>query len=142
MTETLGPDLELQKAVVAKLDGDAEIKALIGNPARIYQKVPANAKFPYIVIGDSQRVDDHVQFLASEEIYISLHIWNNWSNTEALVTSKRIESRSKNLIHDANLSLSQNRCVLIHFDSARDGAAESPALCHRIVSFRALTDPA
>lgn len=139
---TLGPDLELQGAVVAALSANAELKTLIGTTPRIYQDVPASAAFPYLVVGDSQRVNDSVQGMASEEIYITIHIWTRQDSSPGVVDAKKIESIIKNLLHDASLSLTENRCVLIEFDSARNGSAESPDLRHRVLTMRALTDPA
>lgn len=139
---TIGPDLEMQGAAVAILAADEEMKTLIGNPARIHQDVPANPTYPFLVVGDSQRIDDSVQGMASEELYIAFHIWTRKGTSPGVEHAKRIESRAKNLLHDADLVLTENRCVLIQFDSARDGAAESPDLRHRVLTMRALTEPA
>ena len=44
---------ELQKALVAALKADAGIKALVGNPARVFDQVNPAADLPYITQGDT-----------------------------------------------------------------------------------------
>lgn len=41
----------LQKALIAHLRGDAALKALLGDPARIWDQPPAEPLFPHLQIG-------------------------------------------------------------------------------------------
>jgi hypothetical protein len=43
---------------------------------RIYDQVPANAKFPYTTIGDEQVIDDGNSCSSSWEVYPDVHIWS------------------------------------------------------------------
>lgn len=44
----------LQKALIAHLRGDPALKALLGDPARIWDQPPEAALFPHLLIGRSE----------------------------------------------------------------------------------------
>lgn len=44
----------LQKALIAHLKGDATLKALLGDPARIWDQPPEDADWPQLRVGPSQ----------------------------------------------------------------------------------------
>ena len=47
----------LQQAVFAALGADADVKAALGDPPRIFDAVPRDAAFPFAVIGDDAQSD-------------------------------------------------------------------------------------
>lgn len=47
-------DLALQKALIAHLDGDPVVRALLGEPPRIWDAPPDRPAFPYLLIGRSE----------------------------------------------------------------------------------------
>jgi hypothetical protein len=44
-------ELALQKALIAHLKADAALRALLGDPARIWDAPPKDAAFPHLLIG-------------------------------------------------------------------------------------------
>ena len=44
-------ELALQKALISRLKADAAVQALLGEPARVWDAAPADAAFPYLLIG-------------------------------------------------------------------------------------------
>lgn len=67
------PDWGLQKAVFSALN-TAEICS-----GRIYDRVPKNAVFPYVVIGDTQCLDDGAldeDCVGGWEIYHDIHVFS------------------------------------------------------------------
>ena len=44
-------ELALQKALIAHLKADAAVRALLGEPARIWDAAPANTGFPHLLVG-------------------------------------------------------------------------------------------
>lgn len=44
----------LQKMLIARLGSDATLKALLGDPARIWDEPPAQPGFPHLLIGRSE----------------------------------------------------------------------------------------
>ncbi|MDP1914041.1 DUF3168 domain-containing protein [Brevundimonas sp.] len=49
-----GHELALQKALIAHLKADAAVRALLGEPARIWDSAPVEAAFPHLLIGRSE----------------------------------------------------------------------------------------
>jgi hypothetical protein len=47
-------ELALQKALIAHLAADAGVRALLGDPARIWDAAPAGPNCPYLLIGRSE----------------------------------------------------------------------------------------
>ncbi len=46
-----GHELALQKALIAHLSEDVALRALLGDPARIWDAVPQEAELPHLLIG-------------------------------------------------------------------------------------------
>lgn len=136
-----GPDLELQGAIVAKLKADTGLQALLGNPMRLYQDVPAPAAlvFPYVTIGEGQNVPDQVQCIDGSEIFVDVHVW---SRSPGFAECKRIAAIIESALNDAILLLTDNRCIEIERDGARYLRDQDLETKHGVVTFRALTEPA
>ncbi len=75
--------LEIQKAVYAKLTGDATLMSKITG---VFDAVPQNQAFPYIVIGDGTEITwDHMGGKRGYEVTMTLHIWSRYNGyAEAL----------------------------------------------------------
>ena len=48
-------ELALQKALISRLKADAAVKALLGEPARVWDAAPADGAFPYLPSADGAR---------------------------------------------------------------------------------------
>lgn len=131
---TIGPDLELQGAIVTLLSADSELQGYLGNPARIYQEVPSDAEKPYVAIGESDVLDDSVQCLAGVEVFPELHVWTDEPGFE---TAKKIGAIIRNLLHDASLSLTENRCASILHRRTANLRDQNYPVKHIIVTFAA-----
>lgn len=98
------PAEELQRAIYETLARNAALVALIPppnakSPPRIYDEVPANVQFPYVVIGDDQLVDDTASG-ASWEATSTIHIFTRPSDAAA-VRGKREAKKIASAIIDA-----------------------------------------
>lgn len=130
-----GMDLSLQKAIVAVLSADADMILMIGD--RLYEEVPEEPGFPYVTIGDTQDLDDSVQDQDASEMFVDVHVWSTATGYEEC---KRIAARVRRLIHDSDLSLDEDRCVLINHRITRTFTDVDPTTKHSVVTFRALTE--
>lgn len=77
---------ELFAAVYDKLIGDETIKKLVYKPktgkmtrdyAGVYDSVPDNAPFPYIVIGEPLETDFGVKLKTTYETSLTIHTWSD-----------------------------------------------------------------
>lgn len=81
------PDLPLQAAIVAALKASSAVKAVVGDPARVYDRVPDGAAFPYIAYGASQTLPDFTVCAGPAETFITL---DGWSRGVGKVEAKQL----------------------------------------------------
>ena len=141
MSETQGADWELQVAIVARLASLDELASLVGDPPRIYQRVPPQPLFPYITIGDGHVADSSVQDLAAEDVWPDIHVW---SRAQSRSEGKRIAAIVKAALHERQdlLALAENRCVYLRHQATRQLDDPDGTTWHSVVTFKAGMVPA
>ncbi len=72
---------QLQSALYALLDNDAELHAIIHG---IYDAAPENPVFPYITLSDIQIEDASARSLPISEIHFELNIWSTYQGRAEL----------------------------------------------------------
>lgn len=130
---------ELQAAIVEVLAADSELQSLIGNPVRLYSQVKANPNPPYVTIGQATEDDDSVENLDAAEIFPDLHVWSD-SPAKDYVECHRICSAIRRALHNADLTLSENRCVQIQHRITRVFVDADNITRHGVVTFHAFTE--
>lgn len=64
----------LQKAIYAALAADAALKALIGDPPRLYDFAPSKAVFPHVAFGDARETKiPGADQLIEHDVRINIH---------------------------------------------------------------------
>jgi hypothetical protein len=127
----------LQEAAVAALAADASLKALIGDPARIYDGAPRGVEFPYISVGEGVESDWSVQTGEGVECRLILHAWSRYAGRKEI---KDILNRVRTVLHDAALTpagwrMINLRCEAVEYPRGTDGAV------HGLARFRACLEP-
>lgn len=143
MTLIIGPDLEVQGAIVAALGASIDMKSLLGNPIRLYQKVPNNPTFPYVTIGESQTVPDIAECVDGSIVYPVLHIWSQPASG-SYEEAKKIAANIWAVLRDASITLTENRCLIFERDELGDqiGEETDTVTKHIASHYRAVTEPA
>jgi hypothetical protein len=108
------PDLELQGAIIAWLKADPDVAALVGN--RIYDTVPENPVYPYIVYAGSDEFADDAECIRTSVITVQIDVW---SRAVGYPEAKIIVDAIRNSLHDATLTLSINALVTIEVTRLR-----------------------
>lgn len=136
-----GMDLDLQRAIFLRLAADSLVRQLIGHPVRIYQLVPENPQFPYVVIGRTQMIDDSVEHLDAADVFVTLDVWSD-SVAKDFRECKRICSALRRSLHNADLVLAQvgNRCVSIEHRGTTVLRDADGVTVHGVVEFVAQTE--
>lgn len=128
--------LPLQKAIVAALKGSAELAAIVGT--RVYDKVPADAKKPYVSLGPEQVMPD----LADE--YEGAHDRfqvDGWSAERGRVEAKAIGAAIHAALHDAALTVDGHRLVNLQIEQTRYLVDADGITQHAVLIFTATTEP-
>lgn len=125
--------LDLQKAFNTALKSDADLSAIIGQ--RVYDRVPKNAVFPYVQIGDDQEIDNaNTCDSSGVEVYTRVHIW---SRDVGVVEAKKIMGLIKPLLVQPHI-LDDFYITVNTFVSADFVSAQDELETHVVMTFRFL----
>ena len=126
----------LQQAVYAALTAAPAIKALIGDPARLFDHVPAETAFPYLCFGAADAADWSNKSFNGCEAEITLHAW---SRARGGREAKLILDAVHAVLHDANLAVTGHNLALLRFRNATVLLDEDGLTWHGVARYRALT---
>ncbi|MCU0955091.1 MAG: DUF3168 domain-containing protein [Hyphomicrobium sp.] len=128
---------ELQKAVFAKLAGDAQVLALLGG-ARIYNDVPRGARLPYVTIGESTMRDWSTDSEGGHEHFLSILVWSR-ANGEREV--HQILSAIEVALDGTALSLPGFRLVNLRHEFSEIRREADGETSRGLMRLRAVTEP-
>jgi Protein of unknown function (DUF3168) len=128
--------LELQKAVIARLVSDTALVAQLGS-AKIFDHPAANAKLPYVTLGQTASYDWSTASEDGREHLLTVHVWSRaGGRIEAHTIMEAVRLRLSGMTQD----LVTHRLVLlmlefedVRFDVSEDGY-------HGMLRYRALTE--
>ena len=126
------------QAVLAALKGDPDVRAALGDPARVYGKAPRGAAFPFLSTGrgESEPLDGEGLDLIDHRL--TLHIWARREDQDAL---KDALGAVRAALHQADLTLNPpfacGLCRVVYADmfTGPDGAT-----LHGVVRVRGLVE--
>jgi hypothetical protein len=87
-----GPEWALQAALHGVLAADAGVRAVLGDPARVYDEPPPDPIFPYLTYGRSECLPADGDDQAVVEQILHLHVWSRYGGrkeTKRIVASVR-----------------------------------------------------
>lgn len=134
--------LELQKAIVTRLNATAEVTALFGGPVPIFDFVPENQAMPFVVFGD-HRADEfdvtptELRDGYGEDHRIILHVWSAYEGKAECI---KITGAIKRALRDQPLALTDNHCAIIRYLSADHGQDADGQAFHGVLMLRAITE--
>lgn len=130
-------DRVLAAAVRAGAMADAGVKALLGDPARIYDDPPPDPVFPYVSLG---RVESRAADAASVnaiEHALTLHVWSRYGGrAEAL----DVVAALRTALHNAPLTVSGRTLVFLFAQFADVFRSGDGRTTHGILRLRAMTE--
>ena len=88
------PSLALQFAIVKALKADDGFIAL---DVTIYDFVPAEASFPYVVVGEMQVVGDDIECAEISKVMSRIHVWSrsgSWEEAKKIAGAVRSALRA------------------------------------------------
>lgn len=132
------PSWELQKAVFARLAGDAALVALLGG-TRIYDDVPRGAAFPYVTFGPNTTRDWSTGTEMGSEHLLTLRAWSKaGGEKEVHLVLEAIRAA----LHEAAVTLTGHRLVSLRHETSDAMRGADGETYQGIARFRALTEPA
>lgn len=131
------PSLALQIAIVGALKGATELAGLVDD--RIFDRVHDNATLPYVSLGPDQVLSDDADCVDGFEIFPQIDCW---SRTVGKPEVKAVAGVVRQILHGAELVLSDFRLVEIRHQSTRYLTDPDGLTSHAAMTFRALVDTA
>ena len=99
---------QLPSALLAALAANTGVRALLGNPARVYDHRPAMAAFPYVVLAMSESRDIGTKTLQVSSQLVTLQVYTRQrSGSEA----RQVLAALKEALHDASVALGAGHVV-------------------------------
>jgi hypothetical protein len=132
-----GMDLALQQAIVTALRANSDLMAAIGS--RLYEDVPAVPlpTFPYINVGETQELDNSVQFLQGSSFFVDIHVW---TRTPGFVENKQLSNAVRTTLDNIDLVMPSERLVTIVHRITRTMRDPDQLTKHGVVTMTALTE--
>jgi len=126
---------ELQQAVLTRLDGYSALKpALV---TAVYDAVPQNAVFPYVVIGDDTTIPFNTHTTVGGEHTITIHAWSRYKGKSEI---KRIQEQIYAALNRYALSVSGATMVNCEQEYAESFLDEDGLTRHGVQRMRVLLD--
>ena len=131
------PALSLQKALIARLRGDAALIGLLGG-AHVYDRPPRRAPLPYVALHDIEtRAWDRFDRRGHEH-KVTFHVWTeNGGRRQAY----EIIARMDELLDDADLTLTGHHLVNLRTIFWTALQARRERLFQGVMRLRATTEP-
>ncbi len=126
----------LQQALHAALSGDAALQGFLGDPARVFDQVPQDSAFPYLVIGEDTTAPFDTKTEAGMEHRLTIH---SWSRYRGLKETKQLMAAVTAILDGASLSVSGHDLVLIRHEFGATFLDPDGLTRHGVQRFRALT---
>jgi hypothetical protein len=95
----------LQRAIVARLNGDAPLTALING---VFDDVPHATPLPYITFATTSISDRSTRHIAIAQVTLPLHIWSDYGGKEEALT---IMQRVETLLTKESVTLTDGRLI-------------------------------
>jgi len=127
----------VQSAVHGALVGDAGVAALVG--ARVFDHVPADAVFPYLVIGETSGVpfDDKVKSGMVQALGV-----HTWSRARGATEAKEIMAAVAAALHRAGLTVAGHELAWIRFTESELKLEDDGLTRHGVQTFEVATQAA
>ncbi|MEQ1618835.1 MAG: DUF3168 domain-containing protein [Terricaulis sp.] len=130
-------DRALAAAIRAGAMADSAVKALIGDPARIYDDPPPDPVFPYVSLGRVEsRVADAAGVSAIEHA-LTLHIWSRYGGRAETLD---VIAALRAALHNAPLAVTGRTLVLLFAQFADVFRSGDGRTTHGVLRLRAITE--
>ncbi|MGX1512237.1 DUF3168 domain-containing protein [Streptomyces collinus] len=130
------PMLPVQSAVYARLRDDATLAGLV---AGVYDYVPEDVTYPYIVIGEATETPDNRHGGFGRQTVVTLHVWSRYQGyTQAL----RIGARVTALLDHQPLTLPGLDWIATRFEFSQTLTDPEPPgdIRHLVLRYRVVTE--
>lgn len=129
----------LMSAIRAAALAHADVQAVLGDPARLYDDPPPNPVFPYVTLGRLETRATDASGAPALEHAVTLHAWSRYGGrAEALDVIDALRTA----LHDVDLDLDERRLVFLFASFSDVFRSGDGRTTHGVLRLRALTEAA
>lgn len=130
--------LDVQKAIWEVLCADQDIVNILAAGAEgIYDHVPKNSVFPYIVLGEVRALPFDSMLAKGMEQVITLRIFSHYKGMKEV---KEIMSAIHAALHDADIQIANQNLVLLRLESCETRLDSGGLARQGVMRFRIITE--
>lgn len=122
----------LQKAIFTALNSDSTLGSLVTG---VYDCIPDNTAFPYVVIGEETGTNNGTVTLDGLEYTVTIHVWSDYKGS---YETKNIMARIYNLLHNQSIAVTGASLVNIRQEFEQIVIDSDGVTRHGIMRFRAV----
>ncbi len=126
----------LQQGIYQTLTAANTVTDLLGGP-NVFDHVPANARLPYLTIGQSVTRDWSTGTEGGSEHIVTLHAWSRAGGRKEVLA---ITGAVRDALHDIAISLADHNLVNLRYDFSQGRRDPDGETWHGLVRFRAVTE--
>lgn len=119
-------------AVYGRLTGDATLMGLVEG---VYDDVPQDAAYPYIVVGEETTLNAGTKTLDGLEYTLTIHVWSRY---RGLKETKQIMERIYALLHTYDLAVTGASLVNLRQEFSSTFVDADGLTRHGVIRFRAM----
>ncbi len=128
----------LQQAIFAALCASSAVKAMVGNPPRVFDAPPRGTPFPYIVVGDDTQSDWSTATEPGSEHALAVHVW---SCADGRKEAKLVADAVRDTLDGAALSVAGQALIDLRHLSTTLSREPDGETTHAVLRFRAVLEP-
>ncbi|MFK4797787.1 DUF3168 domain-containing protein [Streptomyces sp. MPA0124] len=130
------PMLPAQTAVYARLTGDATLAGMVSG---VYDYVPEDVAYPFVVIGEATEVPDNRHGGFGRETVITLHVWSRYQGYRQAL---RIGAQVTALLDHQPLTLPGLVWIATRFEFSQTLTDPEPPgdIRHLVLRYRVVTE--
>ncbi|GAM98861.1 genetransfer agent (GTA) ORFG08 [alpha proteobacterium U9-1i] len=133
----MSADRALVAAVVSAVKADAGVRAILGDPVRIYDLPPPEPVFPYATLSRVESRSTDTSDGEALEHAMTLHVWSRYGGrAEAIDAIAAV----RNALHDAPLSVAGRRLVFLFVQFTDVFRSGDTITTHGVLRLRAVTE--
>lgn len=135
-----GSQWAVRTAVMGRLSASPGLAALLsGGADGIYDHVPKDSGFPYLVIGEAVSRPFGTQDMDGAELTLRIHAWSRYEGEKEI---SEIMGAVRDALDGADFALSGHRLVLCRFSGGETRRAPDGRTRQGTQAFRIITEPA
>lgn len=129
------PSLELQGAIVSRLKATSAVTSIVGD--RVYDRVPKDALFPYITIGEGDEISEDADCITGFDISLDIDVW---SRAVGFPEAKRISDAIRTALTASELTITANALVYFQHRQTRFLRDPDGITQHAVLTFEAFAE--